>query len=50
MGQEHLTVEREVVTLFDRVTCTETWQGTYADCKAKQRTASQLDYHALRKD
>lgn len=37
MGQEHLTVEREVVTLFDRVTCTETWQGSYADCKAKQK-------------
>ena len=37
MGQEHLTVEREVVTLFDRVTCTETWQGTYSDCKAKQK-------------
>lgn len=33
----HLTVEREVITLFDRVTCTETWQGTYDECKAIQK-------------
>ena len=33
----HLTVEREVVTQFDRVTCTETWQGSYAECKAVQK-------------
>ena len=37
MGEEHLTVEREVETLIDRVVCTEVWQGSYDDCKAKQK-------------
>lgn len=35
--EEHLTVERTVDTLTDRVTCTEVWEGTYAKCKAIQK-------------